>query len=212
MDPKSDEASGSPRFTPEAHLSFLEDQARRHRRDLDPLLSKSELVQRTVTAAWERREQFRGTSVPEYEAWLRKIMRNQVRKHRRAMNAGRRQEWRKRSLDAIDGDGTRSDLPEAWLALVESSVGRRVARELDRETAMRLVEAAMGRLDAIEREVLTLCFLKGWTQEAVGHHLAISRDAVARRIRQALKKVRAELSPMGESCSGTTPTSRPEVD
>ncbi|MBI4677498.1 MAG: sigma-70 family RNA polymerase sigma factor [Elusimicrobia bacterium] len=117
-----------------------------------------------------------GSFKPErgpFEAWLFAVARNVVNDHYRGFG------WRRwLSLDAVADRPARESPPDAALVKDES---------------LRSLQAALGRLDGREREILGLKFGAGLTNRAIAAMEALSESNVGVVVFRALKKLREEL-------------------
>jgi RNA polymerase sigma-70 factor (ECF subfamily) len=151
------------------------------RRAIDP----SDVVQFTLLKAHEKRDQFRGKTCVEQEAWLRAILANQIadamRRH------GRQGGNRQHSLEqAIDESSARLD---AWLASDQSSPSQRMMR------AERLIDLAdaLARLPEDQRTAVELRHLRGLSVPAVAEAMGRSTVSVTGLLYRGGKALRESL-------------------
>lgn len=134
-------------------------------------LVAEELVADTFERALRARRRFDSRRGSE-KAWIYTIAlnlyRDQARRHRVEEHALERV--------AVDARGSRS---ETWVTSIERSHG---------------LQAALGRLGDEEREALALRFGADLTVREIARVLGQKEDAVGKRIRRALAKLREELS------------------
>src|SRR5437762_9115764 len=75
------------------------------RMQVDPALrgkvDPSDVVQIAMLRAHENIRQYRGTSEPEWKAWLRTILANTIREEARKFQAAMRDRYRERSLEGM---------------------------------------------------------------------------------------------------------------
>ena len=162
----------------------------RLRGKLDP----SDIVQETLARAYEKGEQFRGTTDAERAAWLRQILANQLAAAvRRHLEAGKRDAGRERSLYAALEDS--SARLEALLTADHTSPSERAVHH---EELQRLAEALAG-LPEDQRQAVELHHLHGLSVEEVARELGRSESAVGGLLRRGLKRLRELLrEPTGD--------------
>jgi RNA polymerase sigma-70 factor (ECF subfamily) len=168
--------------------SYLVLLARLH---LDPRLAgridPSDVVQQTLLEAHARRDQFRGTSRPEWLAWLRQALANNLRDAVRAHRADCRDVARERSLvDALDASSVRLEgmLPGAGTAPPEAAERG--------ERAVRLA-AALEDLPPAQRDALVLQHWHGWTLRQIADHLGKTPAAAAGLLKRGLSGLRDRM-------------------
>jgi RNA polymerase sigma-70 factor, ECF subfamily len=155
----------------------------RLRGKLDP----ADLVQQTLTRAFERRGQFRGTSDEQRAAWLRTLlahtMVDALRKHARPNGA-------ECSLEAaLEQSSARL---EAFLAADQTSPSGRVEKQ---ERLVQLADA-LAALPEDQRNAIELKHLRGMALIDVARQLNRSVPAVAGLLQRGMRALRSEL---GES-------------
>ncbi|MBI4600692.1 MAG: sigma-70 family RNA polymerase sigma factor [Planctomycetes bacterium] len=152
-------------------------------------LEPSDIVQQTLLEAHCSQALFRGTNARQQAAWLRRILADNLRNAGRDLRLAKRDVSRERSLEAaLDESSARL---EGWLAAEGSSPSGRAARE---EEVLRLAEAIAG-LPESEQEVLLLRYSEGWTLEAIGERLGVSRNTAARLLRSGLSRLEDRMRP-----------------
>lgn len=153
----------------------------------------SDIVQQTLMEAYQKRDQFRGESIAERAAWLRRILARNVADVLRAQGRKKRDVSRERSLEQeLDASSARLG---AWLASAQPTPSEHALRH---EQAMHLAEA-LERLPASQREALVLHYWQGCSLGEIGVHLDRTTTAVAGLLKRGLKHLRAELdSPLRE--------------
>ncbi len=145
----------------------------------------SDVVQQTLLRAHERRNQFRGTTDAEREAWLRAILASQIADALRRPE--RRGGGRLVSLEAaLHESSARLD---AWLASEQSSPSVRAMR------AERLVELAdaLATLPEDQREAVELRHLKGLSVPAVAEAMGRTTVSVTGLLYRGSKALREKL-------------------
>jgi len=155
---------------------------------LDPRLQgridPSDVVQQTLLEAVANKDQFRGQTEGEYQAWLRRILARNLADVVRAFRRGCRDLNREQGLaDALDRSSLRL---EAWLADAGPSPSEQAQRH---ERALRLANA-LEQLPERQREALVCKYWHGWTVAQIGWHLACSAEAVAGLLKRGLQTLR----------------------
>jgi RNA polymerase sigma-70 factor (ECF subfamily) len=149
------------------------------RAKLDP----SDLVQQTLLQAHQALDQFRGASVAEQTAWLRRILANTVanavRDHRRAGRDVALEQSLQESSARL----------EAWLASEQTPP---VEAAIRNEQFLRLADR-LAELPEVQREVLLLRYCEGWSVGAIAEHLGRTRASVASLLRRGLAHLRELL-------------------
>ncbi len=155
----------------------------RLRAKLDP----SDVVQQTLLEAHKDREQFRGQSEGERLAWLRQILARNLPNAIRDFTRAKRDVGREQALDGLLRDS--SARLEAWLAAEQASPSAEAERH---EEAARLA-AALAELPELQREVLVLRHLHGWSLYDISVHVGRSAAAVAGLLHRGLVQLRERL-------------------
>jgi RNA polymerase sigma-70 factor (ECF subfamily) len=151
------------------------------------MLDPADLVQQTMVRAYERRDQFQGSSDAQRAAWLRTLLANTITDSLRKL-IGRH--GPQLSLEeAIDESSARL---EALLAADQTSPSGRVERE---EALLRLADAIAGLPDD-QRRAVELKHLQGMALVDVGREMDRSVPSVAGLLQRGLKALRQAL---GES-------------
>jgi RNA polymerase sigma-70 factor (ECF subfamily) len=147
-------------------------------------LDPSDVVQKTLLEAYEKREQFRGSTAAEQAAWLRQILvRNLVDEVRHNL-ADLRDIRLERSLQqAVEESSARL---EGWIA----SGGPTPAEQFERgEMLLRLAEA-LARLPEEQRQAVDLKHLQGLSVADICTRMGRSEAAVAGLLRRGLQQLR----------------------
>ena len=155
----------------------------KHRRKLDP----SEIVNATLFAAHQKRDQFRGDNDAELAAWLRQILANNLADALRALHRERRDVDREQSLEAAL-DQSDSRLAD-WLIDIQTSAGAKVVRG---EQHMRLAWA-LCELPDDQREAVELHHLHGCPISELARVMGRTSPSVAGLLRRGLKRLRELL-------------------
>lgn len=150
-------------------------------------LEPSDLVQQALLNAYERRDQFRGSTEAELACWLRQVLTNQVTDALRNLGRQKRDVSRERSLEAqVEDSFSRVD---QWLASGQSSPSVGAAKA---EEKLRLADA-VHKLPPDQFQAITLHYLRGCTLAEVAKELDRSRAAVAGLLHRGLKSLRQSL-------------------
>jgi RNA polymerase sigma-70 factor (ECF subfamily) len=150
-------------------------------------LEPSDLVQQALLNAYQRRDQFRGSTEAELACWLRQVLVNQVSDAIRGLGRHKRDVSRERSLQAhVEESFSRVD---QWLAAGQSSPSVGAAKA---EEKLRLADA-VHELPADQLQAVTLHYLHGCTLAEVAKELDRSRAAVAGLLHRGLKSLRRIL-------------------
>jgi RNA polymerase sigma-70 factor, ECF subfamily len=137
-----------------------------------------DIVQDTLLAASKGLEGFRGEA--SLATWLYTVARSFcIKKHRSSKFAPA-------ALQSLETDASLAELPGAGPRPDDAAHDRQLARVL---------EAALDRLDAPQREVLLLRDVEGFTAPEVATILEISVEAVKSRLHRARAELRALLAP-----------------
>jgi RNA polymerase sigma-70 factor (ECF subfamily) len=150
-------------------------------------LEPSDLVQQALLNAYQRRDQFRGSTEAELAGWLRQVLTNQVTDALRNLGRHKRDVSRERSLEAhVEDSFSRVD---QWLAAGQSSPSVGAAKA---EEKLRLADA-VHELPPDQFQAITLHYMHGCTLAEVAKELDRSRAAVAGLLHRGLKSLRKIL-------------------
>ena len=152
----------------------------RLRGKLDP----ADLVQQTLTRAFERRGQFQGSSDAQRAAWLRTLLANAMTD---ALRKLARPQGAERSLEAAL-DQSSAQL-EAFLVADQTSPSGRVMRQ---EGLIRLADA-LTALPEDQRRAIELKHLQGLALIEVARQMGRTVPAVAGLLQRGLKALREDL-------------------
>jgi RNA polymerase sigma-70 factor, ECF subfamily len=147
-------------------------------------IDPEDVVQQTLQEAWARREQFRGDSEVQRQAWLRQALLHNVLD---AARHYRRQKCDAALEQAIDGSVVR--LVES-LAAAQSTPSQRAARNED----LAQLAAALAQLAPAQQEAVVLHHLHGLKLAEVAEYLGRSLTATAGLIHRGLSRLRALMS------------------
>lgn len=179
--------------SPSWSLEQVRDWLRRHARLLldDRLRGKvdaSDVVQEALLKAFAHREQLRGQTEAEQQAWLRQILANTLADLvRRFLQSRKRNVGMEQSLD----DAVRQSSERLAVWLVDGS-----APEEQAERQERLVWLAEGlaALPDDQRQAVQLKHLHGWPVDAIARHMNRSLASVAGLLRRGLEALRARAA------------------
>ena len=147
----------------------------------------SGVVQQTLLEAYQALGRAEKPAPPQWTAWLRRILANNLRDEVRKFGTRARDVSRERSLEAaLDESSARLG---AWLAVEQSSPSQQAMRN---EQLLALADA-LAQLPADQREALELHNLKGHPLTEVAEKMGRSKGAVAALMFRGLKKLRELL-------------------
>lgn len=184
----NEEPRGDRSFAFEGYRGYLLVLARAHlAHRLLGKLDASDIVQQTLLEAHQALGQFRGQSVGEEAAWLRRILARNLTNATRDFGRDKRNVARERSLQA-ELDKSADRLAD-WLAADQSSPSQRAERQ---ERAIRLANA-IASLPENQREAVVLRHFDGRSLAQIGVHLGCSTAAVTGLLHRGLKNLRKLL-------------------
>ena len=158
--------------------------------ELQAKVGGSDLVDETLTHAWQKFAQFRGTSQDELKAWTRDmLLKNLHDAKRRYLWTEMRQASRELSLDR--------DLPATQQLVDASAAG--AGQQLAREEEAQKLTAALAQLPSDYREVIRLRHWEEKTFGEIGHRLGRSPEAVRKLWARAIEQLRELLRPSDAS-------------
>jgi RNA polymerase sigma-70 factor (ECF subfamily) len=165
------------------------------RMQLDPrLLGKldsSDVVQQTLLAAHQHKDQFRGKTEAEFLGWLRQILANNLAMAVRRYGTGTRDINRERSFEfGLEESAARVD---AWLAADQSSPSQRAMRH---EMHLHLANA-LRELPEDQRVAVELHHLQGLTVAEAATRMKRSKMAVVGLLFRGLKMLRSLMNESG---------------
>jgi RNA polymerase sigma-70 factor (ECF subfamily) len=144
-------------------------------------MSSSDLVQDTLLTAGNQFESFRGSSLPEFQQWLRELFHSRLidglRRHQIAEKRRQDSEDEYLSLSSLT---SQNDTPSVL-----------VSRQ---EEATRILEALENLSDEHQR-VIQLRYIENLTFEAIAEHLNVSVATVWRRFHEAVESLQRRLQP-----------------
>jgi RNA polymerase sigma-70 factor (ECF subfamily) len=150
------------------------------RTKLDP----SDIVQQTLTEAFEHEAQFRGQSDAQKAAWLRQILANNLADVHLRFGAAKRDITKERALDAaLEQSSARLG---NWLA---GSVSSPSQKAVQHEDAVQLANA-LDQLPDTQRQAVVLRHLHGNSLNEIATELDRSPAATAGLLKRGLKRLR----------------------
>ena len=150
--------------------------------DLQPKVGASDLVQKTYLDVQQSFEQFHGGTLPEFHAWVERILLNNL-----ADCARQYRNTEKRQLDREISMG-RSSYPVEFISDESTPSQRAIARE-EREK----LEIALGRLPEAYRQVVLLRNQEKRQFDEIGRLMDRSTDAVKKLWARAILSLEREL-------------------
>lgn len=140
---------------------------------LDEHVGADDLVQETWLKAWNKRESFRGETVPQYVKWLLTILKNTfIDKHRK----------RPFELSA----------PAALAnAIGPSKTPSENVRMAERDSSL---IANLEKLDSLTRVIITLKHFKGLTFREIADRVGKNPNSVASIYRRAMVRLKSKLT------------------
>lgn len=150
-------------------------------------LDASDIVQQTLTEAFEHREQFRGQTSEESGGWLRQMLAHNLADERRRFRAEKRDVNRERSLDAaLDHSSMRLG---AWLSFGQSSPSHKAMLH---ERAVQLA-SALEELPEAQRDAVVLRHCQGHLLLGIADKLNRTPAAVSGLLKRGLRQLRGIL-------------------
>jgi len=141
-----------------------------------------DIMQNIALALVRQRETLR--DIAQIGAWLYQVAVRQVMMHRRT--AGRRRNFENRlSQQAGSGDSVSSEYdPVASVLAAEKQESVRVAVQ---------------QLDELDRQVLMLKYVEGWTYRQLAEMLGVSEDTIEYRLLKSRKRLKILLQSPGDA-------------
>ncbi len=155
-------------------------------------IDPSDIVQQTLMEAFVKRNQFRGATIEEHAAWVRRILARKVANALRAQSQQKRNVCRERSFEQQLEESS-AQLGD-WLAREQSTPSEHAQRH---EQAI-LMADALSRLPEHQREALVLHYWQGCSLAEIGLSLDRSTTAVAGLLKRGLKNLREQLDALSE--------------
>jgi RNA polymerase sigma-70 factor (ECF subfamily) len=156
----------------------------------------SGVVQQTLLETYQAEEQFRRLPPHMREAWLRRVLTNNLQDEIRKVRSDKRDARREKSLqDAIEQSSLRL---ENLLAANDSAPAARLERE---EKVLRLV-AALNRLPEAQREAIVLQTWNECTLAEIAERMGRTRAAVAGLLKRGLSQLRVDMQSTRDGSEG----------
>jgi RNA polymerase sigma-70 factor (ECF subfamily) len=174
----------------EPFRSYLEVLARVHldqrlRGKLDP----ADVVQQALLRAYAAWPEMKNAQQPVLASWLRRILARTLADVVKHYDRDKRAVGLERSIEARL-ERSASGLA-AWLTADQTSPSQAAERN---EDLLRLADA-LTALPEVQREVVVLKHLRGWTLQRIANHIDRTVPAVASLLRRGLEDLRRRLTP-----------------
>ncbi len=170
------------------YRSYLRIRAKNMAPDLRSKIDSSDVVQQTLLEAFENVHQFHGETTTEMEAWLGRMLTNNITDAARTLRRKKRDVSREKPLEAESskfahgvGDRVSSEQTTPSLCAVRS------------EDLVRL-HKALAQLPEKQREVILLHHLQGMSLAETAGKINRSETAVAGLLYRGLKALRTKLA------------------
>ncbi len=149
-------------------------------------IDQSDIVQQTCTEAWQGMDGFRGSTEPEFSAWVCQILRRNVANVVRDQRAAKR-DMNRECEPARDGSAS-----VVWFDTPgkEATASQRVVRG---EMALQLANV-LDNLPDGQREAVRMRHLEGLSLAEIAKHLDKTTVAAAGLIKRGLQALRAAMS------------------
>lgn len=157
-------------------------------RQLQAKLDPSDIVQQTLLQAHRAKDSFRGTSKPEFFAWLKQILTRNLIKAARDLGREKRDIKREQSLE--------STLQHSWLKVdhVLAQSGISVGDRMQKEEEQLEMCNAVAKLPSAQRLAVELHHFLGWPISKVAEEMEKTPVAVSGLLKRGLKTLRAQLN------------------
>ena len=159
-------------------------------------VSESDVIQESYISASERVDHFRDELDMPLFLWLRLIINQKLADlHRRHLQAGMRDA---RKEIALTGP---ANSPQTSRAMAAQLVGNMTSpsRAFSRVERIAMIESALNRMDAVDREVIALRHFEELTNSEVAAVLDISIQAASKRYVRAIHRMKELLSGIREA-------------
>jgi RNA polymerase sigma-70 factor (ECF subfamily) len=154
---------------------------------LQAKIDPSDLVQQTLLNAHRAAADFRGKTLAEQTAWLRKIFANTLANAVRDFTREGRDVGLEKSLQAsLDESSLRL---ERWLASEQTPP----VEAAERNEEFLLLADRLAALPEVQREVLLMRYCEGRALGAIAEHLGRTRPSVASLLRRGLAALREQF-------------------
>lgn len=139
----------------------------------------SDIVQQTCYEAFRGIETLRGKSEREFNAWINRILRNNVANLRRDHTADKRDVRREEDIDIAD-----SEISLQWSGI--SLHGRPESQVIKGEAAL-LLARTLEMLPSDQMTALQMRYLEMYTLAEVAEYMQVSKSSVARIVDRGLE-------------------------
>ena len=140
----------------------------------------SDIVQQTCYEAFRAIESLRGSTEAEFNAWIKRILQNNVTNLLRDHTADKRDVRREQAMNSAD-----SELSLNWLT-VSPSGSRPESQAIKGEAALLLAQS-MSELPEIQRTAVQMRYLEMYTLREIAEYLETSTSTAARLIDRGLQ-------------------------
>lgn len=147
----------------------------------------SDIVQQTELEAYRAIAEFRGTSEPEFSAWIKQILRRNVSNTVRDNWAAKRDQRREKYLDNTD-----ASVSVTWLTPMGNQRSMPSQHVVRAEAALQLARA-MEELPDNQRTAVRMRHLEGCSLDEISAAMNKTPTAVAGLIRRGLQALRERL-------------------
>lgn len=147
----------------------------------------SDIVQQTQLEAFESIRDFRGSSEPEFSAWIKTILRHRVSNAVRDNLAGKRDVSREQYLDKEEGP-----INVTWLTPGRGRFATASRHVIKAEAALKLINA-MGKLSEDQRLAIRMRHLQGQSIEEIAKHMEKTTASVAGLLRRGMQALRDQV-------------------
>ncbi len=149
-------------------------------------IDQSDIVQQTCTEAWQDMDGFRGSTEPEFSAWVCQILRRNVANVVREQRAAKR-DMNRECEPARDGSAS-----VVWFDAPgkEATASQRVVKG---EMALQLANVLDSLPDG-QREAVRMRHIEGLSLAEIAEHLDKTTVAAAGLIKRGLQALRAAMS------------------
>jgi RNA polymerase sigma-70 factor (subfamily 1) len=153
-------------------------------------LEPSDVVDRTILIAEQKRDQFKGDCVEQFRGWLRAILENEL-------NQELRRAKRDNGIFKVSIDESSRNLEELMIADHTSPSERALRHE-----QMERLAIALGQLPESQRTAVELKYLHGCSVKFISQHMGRTEPAVGGLLKLGMRKLRLLLQEGGEEEKG----------
>jgi RNA polymerase sigma-70 factor (ECF subfamily) len=159
---------------------------------LQAKLDASDVVQQTMLEAHRQRPMFRGSSTPQFLAWLRRLLAGTLADAVKNLNRAKRDVARERSLEAALDQS--AEQLGAWLAADQSSP----SEQADRHEQAAILAGVLMQLPEAQRQALVLRHCQGLSVAEISEQIGRSPTAVAGLLKRGSRQLRVLMSDRGQ--------------